>query len=123
MSLISCPECERRISSAASACSGCGHPLLPVVGRTIAAGSGSTPVTQVVHVQVGDPNYQRRWNPLLAAILSLILPGLGQLYKGQVFNGIAWFIVVAIGYAALIVPGLLLHFCCIIGAAVGNPRR
>jgi TM2 domain-containing membrane protein YozV len=63
----------------------------------------------------------RRWSPGLAAVLSLFLPGLGQLYKGQVFNGIVWFFLVGLGYAALVLPGLVLHFCCILGAASGNP--
>jgi TM2 domain-containing membrane protein YozV len=63
----------------------------------------------------------RRWSPGLAAVLSFFLPGLGQVYKGQIVNGIVWFFVVGLGYMALILPGLLLHFCCVIGAASGNP--
>ena len=63
----------------------------------------------------------RRWSPGLAVVLSFFVPGLGQFYKGQILNGIAWFFFVLVGYAALIVPGLLLHLFCIIGAASGNP--
>ena len=58
---------------------------------------------------------------IVPALLSFFIPGLGQLVKGQVFGGIIWFIVVAIGYAALVIPGLILHLCCIIGAA--QPSR
>ncbi|MFM8496906.1 MAG: hypothetical protein ACKOEM_15520, partial [Planctomycetia bacterium] len=63
----------------------------------------------------------QRWSPGLAAVLSFFVPGLGQLYKGQILNAIAWFFFVLLGYAALVVPGLLLHLLCIIGAASGNP--
>ena len=61
------------------------------------------------------------WNPGIAAILSLIVPGLGQLYKRQPLNAIVWFVFVGLGYIALIVPGLILHFCCVLGALSGNP--
>lgn len=63
----------------------------------------------------------QRWSPGLAAVLSVLLPGLGQIDKGQIIIGIPWFFLVAIGYAALFLPGLVLHFCCIVGAASGNP--
>ena len=58
---------------------------------------------------------------IVTAVLSFCVPGLGQLYKGQIINGIVWFFAVGLGYAALILPGLLLHFFCIVGAASGNP--
>lgn len=61
------------------------------------------------------------WSPGIAAILSLFLPGLGQLYKRQPFNAIAWFVLVGLGYWALVVPGVVLHFCCVLGALSGNP--
>jgi TM2 domain-containing membrane protein YozV len=60
------------------------------------------------------------FSPAVAAILSLLIPGLGQLYKGQILNGVVWFVFVAIGYAALIVPGVILHICCILGALSGS---
>jgi len=63
------------------------------------------------------------WSPFVAALLSFLIPGLGQLYKGQVLNGIVWFFVVLIGYGALILPGVILHVCCVLGAAIGDPYR
>ena len=73
------------------------------------------------HVTVINHAPVRRWSPGVAAVLSFCVPGLGQLYKGQIINGIVWFFAVGLGYAALILPGLLLHFFCIVGAASGNP--
>jgi hypothetical protein len=63
----------------------------------------------------------QRWSPGLAAVLSFFVPGLGQLYKGQILNGIVWFFLVGMGYVALILPGLVLHFFCVLGALSGNP--
>jgi TM2 domain-containing membrane protein YozV len=75
--------------------------------------------TQIMHAQA----LVRRWSPGVAALLSFLIPGLGQMYKGQVINGLVWFIVVAVGYAFLIIPGLVLHVCCVLGAAMGDPYR
>lgn len=63
----------------------------------------------------------QRWSPGLAAVLSFFMPGLGQFYKGQILNGIVWFFLVGMGYVALILPGLILHFFCVLGALSGNP--
>ena len=76
-------------------------------------------VTQVTNVGIAH----KRFSPLVAALLSFIIPGLGQLYKGQPINGLVWFVAVIIGYIAFIVPGLVLHLCCVAGAAMGNPYR
>jgi len=45
------------------------------------------------------------------------------MYKGQVGNGFVWLIVVIAGYVFLIIPGLVLHICCVVGAASGDPRK
>jgi hypothetical protein len=63
----------------------------------------------------------RLWSPGLAAVLSFFVPGVGQLYKGQFLNGVFWFVFVSMGYVALILPGLILHFFCVLGALSGNP--
>ena len=59
----------------------------------------------------------------MAMLLSFFIPGLGQLYKGQLLNGFVWFVVVAGGYFLLVIPGLALHLCCIVGAGMGDPYR
>lgn len=73
----------------------------------------------VVHVVEA----KQHWSPAAAALLSLIVPGLGQLYKGQWINGPAWFCLVLIGYLAFVFPGVVLHVLCVLGAAMGNPYR
>jgi TM2 domain-containing membrane protein YozV len=71
-------------------------------------------------VVINHPPVQR-WSPGLAAVLSFFVPGLGQVYKRQIINGIVWFFLVGMGYLALILPGMVLHFFCGLGALSGNP--
>ena len=86
----------------------------PAAGHYVHDGPGGNVVV------INQPS-ARLWSPGLAAVLSFFLPGLGQLYKGQIINGLVWFFVVMFGYAALILPGLVLHFFCVLGALSGNP--
>ncbi len=65
---------------------------------------------------------RRDWNPGIAAALSIFLPGVGQMYKGYVLSGFFWFFLIVIGYICFIVPGVLLHFCCVVSAAVGRSK-
>jgi hypothetical protein len=53
----------------------------------------------------------------IAAIWSMMLPGLGQLLKGQVMPGIFWAFFVGFGYFAFFWPGLVIHGICIMDAA------
>lgn len=95
MPLTLCSECKKEVSSEAATCPSCGHPIKP----------------------------QKQWKPGIAALLSLIIPGAGQLYKGYVLRGLIWFVVVIVGYFLFIIPGAILHFICIITAALGDPYK
>ena len=59
----------------------------------------------------------RKPNPGVAAVLSLVIPGAGQMYQGRIGAGLLWLIFVVLGYAMFIVPGLILHLICIFKAA------
>lgn len=104
MALMKCPECGKEVSSAAASCPSCGHP-----------NSAQSQVTAQALV--------RKWSPGIAAVLSLVIPGAGQMYKGQIFNGLLWLLFVVVGYALFIVPGVILHLCCIVGASMGDPTK
>lgn len=53
----------------------------------------------------------------IAAVWSMMLPGLGQLMKGQIMPGIFWALFVGFGYFSFFWPGLILHGICILDAA------
>jgi hypothetical protein len=66
------------------------------------------------HVPLAVRN-SRSPSPVLAAVLSLLVPGAGQLYAGRLVSALLWFLVVSAGYA-LLLPGLVLHLFCIASA-------
>lgn len=82
----------------------------------------TSPPLQNVQINIPQQPYQK-WSPGVAAVLSFFIPGVGQMYKGDILSGILWLIAVPIGYFLLIVPGLILHLICIITAASGNPYK
>lgn len=60
-------------------------------------------------------------SPLLAALLSALIPGAGHLYAERPVAAILWFLVVGLGYT-LLLPGLVLHMFSIASAA-SSARR
>ena len=46
--------------------------------------------------------------PMIAAILSFLMPGLGQIYTEKIGRGILMFVATMIGYICLILPGLII---------------
>lgn len=53
----------------------------------------------------------------LAAVWSMMLPGLGQLMKGRVMPGIFWAFLTAAGYYSFFWPGITIHTLCVLDAA------
>jgi TM2 domain-containing membrane protein YozV len=97
-----CPFCAEEIQDAAIVCKHCGREL-------------STGQSNRVIAQTAQPNNG------IAAVLSLVIPGAGQMYKGQVGQGLIWLVVVVLGYVMFIIPGLILHLVCILSAATSRP--
>ena len=102
MAVRYCRECGGKHSLSAVACPHCG-----------AAIRGTVP--QVMHVP--GPVVHSETGPVIAALASVFIPGLGQLCRGRLLAGILWFIFVPVGYFCLIIPGLILHAICIADAA------
>ena len=51
--------------------------------------------------------------PGVAAVLSVIVPGLGQLYAGRLLAAALWFLGTGFAYWAVLLPGFLVHAVCI----------
>ena len=51
--------------------------------------------------------------PGVAAVLSVVIPGLGQVYCGRLLAGGLWFLATAAGYSLVLLPGFLIHGLCI----------
>lgn len=104
-----CPFCAETIKSEAIVCKHCGRSL-----------DSTSPINQNYYQNFTQAT-QPKWTPGVAAILSLLIPGAGQMYKGDVGEGIVWLFGVTIGYFLFILPGIIAHIICIIQAASGNP--
>lgn len=60
--------------------------------------------------------------PVIAFVLSVI-PGLGHVYQGHPWRGIAWFFGILVAYTASQPLGFLLHLICAANAAVYDRIR
>lgn len=45
------------------------------------------------------------------------------MYKGQVFNGFACFLIVGFGYFFFVIPGIVFHILAVVDAASGDPTK
>jgi TM2 domain-containing membrane protein YozV len=97
---MNCLECKKEISDAAIACPNCGYPVKDPASKS----------------------EKPSWNPGVAFLLSLVIPGAGQMYKSRVGAGFLWLFFTVIGYFLFIFPGAILHLICVIDAAIANPK-
>lgn len=66
-------------------------------------------------------------NPWIAAVLSLLIPGLGQIYNGRIIIGIIWLLVTGVSWVGSIgFFGWVVHLIaawCAYSYAKDNPFR
>ncbi len=58
-------------------------------------------------------------SPGIAAVLSVLIPGLGQVYGGRLLAGALWFLGTCFAYSAVLLPGFLVHAFCVWSAYKG----
>ena len=105
-----CPYCAETINKEAVKCKHCGEILdLEIKNARF-------------QQTVSANNTNQTLNSGIAALLSLIIPGAGQMYKGDVGAGVLWLVFVIFGYFLFIIPGLILHLVCIVNAASNSSR-
>lgn len=94
-----CPFCAEQIHIDAKKCKHCGEIL-----------------DDAMREQNKKEAAQRPPSPGVAAVLSFVIPGAGQMYRGMIFEGFIWLVFTVVGYALFIVPGIALHIYCIVKA-------
>jgi TM2 domain-containing membrane protein YozV len=117
---VECPFCSEQILATARKCKHCNEVLDPALRAQLAP----APIqVNVQNVQTTQPQYSAmaasvpRVEPGVAALLSFLWPGAGQIYARHVGAGIGWMFFVVIGYLFFLLPGLILHIACIFSAA------
>lgn len=103
-----CPFCAEPIQAAAKKCRFCGE-FLDVERRA------APPAHQVRQAEPAQ-------HPGMAAVLSFVIPGLGQVYNGQIVSGILLGAVCILLYIGTIILGLILHVFLIYNAFRGAKR-
>ena len=113
MALVTCPEYSREVSDKAAACPHCGCPLTAALKeaprelKCPQCGYYNRPdgtkcyqcgAALAAPVTVARPQPQGSAGNVLAAVLSFIIPGLGQLCQGRVGAGVFWFVVAVIAW-------------------------
>jgi len=100
----SCPQCGEANPPGSAFCENCGKPLGP---------APASPSLELPPQPTAAPSLPRK-SPLLAAILGILIAGLGDLYVGKWLRGGVIFILAVI--AALLTGGLLWLLFIVISA-------
>jgi len=100
-----CPECGKPLANeAANFCDNCGAKLSASPTITVQPPEGPAGSSTQGPVTLVQPVEEK--STAVAAICSLVIPGLGQVYDGKLERGFLIFFGTVIGFFLLIIPGL-----------------
>ena len=104
-----CAGCGTQLQDNQHFCSICGRPAGTAIAAGVSTASAAVaPATQAPAVVRQVVIVKTEKSPALAAVLSFLICGLGQIYNGQIGKGILFFIAFVISSAAIwIVIGFL----------------
>jgi TM2 domain-containing membrane protein YozV len=117
-----CPNCAEEIPVAATKCKFCKEDLEEDLVASKRA-EHDRPAVDTIHKDHVRNEEKRKWTPGKAALLSFIIPGAGQIYKGNIISGFLWFVGVITAYFLFLFPGFILHFICIFSATTGHSKK
>jgi POT family proton-dependent oligopeptide transporter len=95
---------------------------LPDIDRTaIDKATDPEPISDQPSTASDNPtNSQPRGNPVIAVILSLVLPGAGQLYRGQTGAGLSWLFAYVLAWIWYLLSGGIILGAVIAGIVIAS---
>ena len=84
---MKCIQCGAENEPSAKFCTSCGAKMGPPATRLEAKATRRKPVESQAPLQTGEKEYAYGKTPIVAALLSFLIPGVGQFYNGDMKKG------------------------------------
>ena len=102
-----CRNCGAALKQGAKFCENCGTQVVSPAGQAPGPATPVQPVTGQGSAQQAQAGTGGQKNPVLAAILSFLFSGLGQVYNGSLVKGLIVYFCALIGFFIFVIPGVI----------------